>query len=56
MSVGMERGENLKRYYEEHKDTYYRCSDSIEVEKITLPYEKASREELEKELEQVEKR
>lgn len=54
-ALGWSAEENLKRYYEEHKDTYYRYSDSIEVEKITLPYEKASREELEKELEQVRK-
>ena len=49
------REENLKRYYEKHKDAYYRRSDSIEVEKIILPYEKASREEIKKALEQVRK-
>ena len=49
------REENLKRYYEKHKDAYYRRSDSIEVEKITLPYEKVSREEIRKALEQVRK-
>lgn len=52
---GWSREENLKRYYEKHKDAYYRRSDSIEVEKITLPYEKASREEIKKALEQVRK-
>lgn len=36
------REENLKRYYEKHKDAYYRRSDSIEVEKITLPYEEVA--------------
>lgn len=52
---GWSREENLKRYYEKHKDAYYRRSDSIEVEKITLPYEKVSREEIRKALEQVRK-
>lgn len=52
---GWSREENLKRYYGKHKDAYYRRSDSIKVEKITLPYEKASREEIVKSLEQVRK-
>lgn len=39
---GWSREENLKRYYEKHKDAYYRRSDSIEVEKITLPYEEVA--------------
>lgn len=37
---------NLKDYYEENKDTYYRYSENIDILKLVIPYSMGTKEEI----------
>lgn len=51
--LGWNTEDNLKEYYERYKDTYYRYSDDIEILKLVIPYEKASKDDIYEKLDQV---
>lgn len=44
--LGWNDEKNLRQYYEEHKDTYYKKTDDIEILKISVPYNKSTKENL----------